>query len=150
MIKSKYKILVAILISIILVMAIIPVKAVTNSEVDYQNEKILTLKIAEKATAGKVIGDGDSFIQKGSQHASGIFSTSELQDLSSTIYNVLLVVGIVIAVLLGAVLGVKFMIEGAEGKAEVQKALVPYVIGCIVIFGAFAIWKIVVTVLQGL
>lgn len=150
MIKSKYKILVAILISIILVMAIIPVKAVTKSGVDYQKEEILTLKIAERATAGKVIGDGDSFIQKGSQHASGIFSTSELQDLSSTIYNVLLVVGIVIAVLLGAVLGVKFMIEGAEGKAEVQKALVPYVIGCIVIFGAFAIWKIVVTVLQGL
>ncbi len=42
------------------------------------------------------------------------------------------------------------MMEGAEGKAEVQKALVPYVIGCVVIFGAFAIWKIVVTVLQGL
>ena len=148
--KSKYKILVVILISIILAMAVITVNAVTNNEKSYQGEETLTLMIAGKSTAGQVIGDGDSFIQKGSNHASGIFSTSELQDLSSTIYNILLVVGIVIAVLLGAVLGIKFMMEGAEGKAEVQKALVPYVIGCVVIFGAFAIWKIVVTVLQGL
>lgn len=147
MIKDKCKILVAILTITILVMAIMPTKAIASNEKYYQSE---VLKVAEKTTAGKVIGDGDSFIEKGTQNASDIFSTSDLQDLSSTIYNILLVVGIVIAVLLGAVLGIKFMMEGAEGKAEVQKALVPYVIGCIVIFGAFAIWKIVVTVLQGL
>lgn len=150
MIKSKYKILVSILIIIILVMAGIPTNAITNNEKHYESEELSTLRIAEKSTAGEVIEAGDSFIQKGSQNASKIFSTDELHDLSSTIYNILLVIGIVIAVLLGAVLGIKFIMEGAEGKAEVQKALVPYVIGCIVIFGAFAIWKIVVTVLQGL
>ncbi len=150
MIKGKYKILTTILIIITLVMVAIPTKAINNNEKGYQNEEILTLTVAERSTAGKVIGDGDSFIQKGNDKASDIFSKEELQDLSSTIYNILLVIGIVIAVLLGAILGIKFMLEGAEGKAEVQKALVPYVIGCIVIFGAFTIWKIVVTVLQGL
>lgn len=150
MIKNKCKILVTILITFALLMIAIPINANTINKIDYQNQKIGTIIIADRSTAGKVIGDGDSFTEIGSKHASGIFSTSELQDLSSTIYNILLVVGIVIAVLLGAVLGIKFMMEGAEGKAEVQKALVPYVIGCIVIFGAFAIWKIVVTVLQGL
>ena len=150
MIKGKYKILITTLIIITLLLIEIPTNAITINTENNQSTEILTLRIAEKSTAGKVIGDGDSFTEIGSQHASDIFSTSELQDLSSTIYNILLVVGIVIAVLLGAVLGIKFMIEGAEGKAEVQKALVPYVIGCIVIFGAFAIWKIVVTVLQGL
>lgn len=150
MIKDKCEILVAILIIIIAVITVMPTKAIASNEKYYQSQGILTLRVAERTTAGKVIGDGDSFTEIGSKHASDIFSTSELQDLSSTIYNVLLVVGIVIAVLLGAVLGIKFMMEGAEGKAEVQKALVPYVIGCIVIFGAFAIWKIVVTVLQGL
>lgn len=100
--------------------------------------------------AGDVINDGKSFIQKGTSNGDNInvFSKDALKDISNTLYNVLLVVGIVIAVLLGAIMGVKFIIEGAEGKAEVQKALVPYVIGCIVVFGAFAIWKIVVTILQ--
>ena len=88
--------------------------------------------------------------RKGTTNADGIkaFGKDELKEISNTIYNVLLVVGIVIAVILGAIMGVKFIIEGAEGKAEVQKALVPYVIGCVVVFGAFAIWKIVVTILQ--
>lgn len=100
--------------------------------------------------AGDVINDGKSFIEKGNSNGASIdvFSKDALKDISDTIYNVLLVAGIVIAVLLGAIMGVKFIIEGAEGKAEVQKALVPYVIGCIVVFGAFAIWKIVVTILQ--
>lgn len=101
-------------------------------------------------TTGEVIIEADKFIDKGQAGSTKIFSEEDLKALSNTIYNILLVVGIVIAVLLGAILGIKFIMEGAEGKAEVQKALVPYVMGCIVIFGAFTIWKIVVLVLQGL
>lgn len=105
---------------------------------------------ASSHTTGEVITDADAFIDKGQAGSTKIFSEKDLKQLSNTIYNILLVIGIVIAVLLGAVLGIKFMLEGAEGKAEVQKALVPYVMGCIVIFGAFTIWKVVVLVLQGL
>ena len=105
---------------------------------------------ASSHTTGEVIAEADSFISKGEKGAAGIFSEEDLKGLSNTIYNILLVVGIVIAVLLGAILGIKFIMEGAEGKAEVQKALVPYVIGCVVIFGAFTIWKIVVLILQGM
>lgn len=140
--------IVTIIVMIIMLLAV--AKPINAVNIKSESQEIITIKVADKATAGDIIGDGDSFIQKGTKNASDIFSTSELQDLSSTIYNILLVVGIVIAVLLGAILGIKFMMEGTEGKAEVQKALVPYVIGCIVIFGAFAIWKIVVTVLQGI
>ncbi len=149
--KTIYEILVVMVLTIILLTITVPINATTSmKEENYLKQEETILKVSDRHTAGEIIKSGDSFTQIGSDHASDIFSTSELHDLSSTIYNILLVVGIVIAVLLGAVLGIKFMMEGAEGKAEVQKALVPYVIGCIVIFGAFAIWKIVVTVLQGL
>lgn len=50
--------------------------------------------------------------------------------------------------LVGTVLGIQFMVASAEDKAEVKKALVPYVIGCIVIFGAFTIWSIAVNIGQ--
>ena len=43
-------------------------------------------------------------------------------------------------------MGIKFMIGSVEEKAEIKAALVPFVIGCIVVFGAFGIWKIVVTI----
>lgn len=101
-------------------------------------------------TAGEVIKEGDSFIQKGQAGANGLITQEKLKELSDTIYNILLVVGIIAAVLIGVLLGIKFITVGVEGKAEVQKALIIYVMGCVVVFGAFTIWKIVVTVLQGI
>lgn len=109
-----------------------------------------SLVYATGHTAGEVITEADNFLNKGEQNANDIITKDKLKGLSDTIYNILLVLGIIAAVLIGAVLGIKFLTEGAEGKAEVQKALVAYVIGCVIIFGAFTIWKIVVTVLQGL
>ena len=55
---------------------------------------------------------------------------------------------IIVAVFVGAILGIQFIIGGATAKAEIQKALPPYLIGCAVAFGAFFIWKIVVIILQ--
>lgn len=108
------------------------------------------LVYASSHTAGEVISEADSFIQKGEQNASQVISQEDLKGLSDTIYNILLVIGIIAAVIVGALLGLKFITEGVEGKAEVQKSLIAYVIGCVVIFASFLIWKIVVTVLQGL
>lgn len=101
-------------------------------------------------TAGEVISEADSFIQKGQAGANGLITQEKLKELSDTIYNILLVVGIIAAVLIGVLLGIKFVTSGIEGKAEVQKALIIYVMGCVVVFGAFTIWKIVVTVLNGI
>ena len=107
-----------------------------------------SLVYATSHTAGEVISDADSFINAGQQSNNPIITDKDLKGLSDTIYNILLVLGIVAAVIVGALLGIKFMTEGVEGKAEVQKSLIAYVIGCVIIFGAFTIWKIVVTVLQ--
>lgn len=57
--------------------------------------------------------------------------------------------GLAIAIIIGLVLGIQFMMGSVEQKAKVKDSLVPYVVGCIVIFGAFGIWKIVLTVLEG-
>ena len=42
------------------------------------------------------------------------------------------------------------MLSSVEGKADVKKALVVYVIGCIAIFGAFGIWKLLLQLLEPL
>lgn len=57
-----------------------------------------------------------------------------------------LVAGIIIAVLVGAVLGIKIMVASVEEQAKIKELMVPYIVGCIVIFSAFTIWKIVVTI----
>ncbi len=103
----------------------------------------------ENTTLGDIIEGAQGFIEAGKTEEEKI-SQENLQKLSNMIYNILLVLGIIIAIILGAILGIKFMTEGVEGQIEVKKALIPYVIGCVVVFGAFTIWKIVVNMLQSM
>ena len=72
------------------------------------------------------------------------FDTGALQKTSNDVYNIFLIIGICIAVLIGIFLGILWMISSVEDKAEIKKALIPYIVGCIVIFGAFTIWKVIV------
>jgi hypothetical protein len=55
-----------------------------------------------------------------------------------------------VAIIIGLVLGIQFMVGSVEQKAKVKDSLLPYIIGCIVIFGAFGIWKLVLTILENI
>ena len=71
-----------------------------------------------------------------------------LKEASDLVYNALLFIGIVVAVIVGLILGIKYMAGSIDQKAEIKQTLIPYVTGCIIIFGAFGIWKLVVTLLN--
>lgn len=93
-----------------------------------------------------LITDGNRFLSNGTLN----LNENALQNFSGTMFNILLAVGVVIAVIAGAVIGIKLMTSSVEEQADAKKLLVPYVVGCIVVFGAFGIWKLVVTILQGI
>lgn len=97
-------------------------------------------------TLDQMISSGDAFLGKGKDDAIKIGPDSPLVQTSNYIYNTLLVIAVAIAVIVGAYLGIKFMIESAEDKAKIKEALIPFIVGCFVIFGAFGIWKIAVKV----
>lgn len=94
-----------------------------------------------------IMKDGDGFVDAGSDPET-VLNKVQVQTTSKTIYKVLLTIGICISVIIGAVLGIQFMFGSVEGKVKVQEALVPYIVGCFVVFGAFAIWKIVINIGQ--
>lgn len=98
----------------------------------------------QASSISDVIKGGDNFIASG-KHGSVTVDGTKLETVSSSIYNVLLVVGMCAAVAISGILGIKFMIGSVDEKAQIKDALVPFVIGCVVIFGAFGIWKIFVT-----
>ena len=93
-----------------------------------------------------VIGDGDDFIGRANT-TSDYINTTKLQDISNDVYNMILAIGMVIAVVIGLILGIQYMITSVEEKAKIKQTLTIYVIGCVVLFGAFMIWKIVMTIL---
>lgn len=97
--------------------------------------------------ADSVIDAGDSFIAAGEKQPQAI-QDIQIKTVSDQIYNILLAVGTVIAVIVGAILGIQFMVGSMDEKAKVKESLIPFVIGCIIIFGAFGIWKLIATILQ--
>lgn len=99
--------------------------------------------------AGTIISDGDSFLQKGNS-VSSVLNETQLSNTSSAIYKTLLTIAICVSVIVGAVLGIQFILASAEGKAKISEALLPYIVGCFVVFGAFGIWSLVLNIGQSL
>ena len=118
---KKIKIVMVLLLFIIIINTAIPVHAVTIDDIWTQ---------------------GSDFLEMGKESTEGTFNGDKLKDATDSLYNLFLWAGIVIAVIVGAFLGVKFMTESVEGKAKIKEALIPFCVGCVIIFGGFTIWKI--------
>ena len=71
-----------------------------------------------------------------------------MEILSDTLYNILFTIGVVVAAIFGIIIGIQFVTGSVEQKAKVKETLIPYFVGCFVIFGAFGIWKLVITILR--
>ena len=95
---------------------------------------------------GDIMSGADNFIQNG--QGTQQISNENIRDLSDTIYNILLIIGTAIAMIVGVVLGIQFITGSVEAKSKVKESLIPYFTGCVVIFGAFGIWKLVITIFQ--
>lgn len=78
----------------------------------------------------------------------GDIDESQIKEDASNIFDIIFAIGVVLTVIVGGILGIKFMFAGIEDKAKIKEALVPYILGCIVIFGAVAIWKFIVSILD--
>lgn len=94
------------------------------------------------------VGGAKNFL-KASDDTSTV-NDNTLKDASDSIYNVLSSIGMIISVIVGIILGITFMMASADDKAKVKEALIPYIVGCVVIFGAFGIWKIVINTFSGI
>lgn len=69
--------------------------------------------------------------------------TTEVQDLGEKLMGVIQVVGVVVAVIILMILGIKYMMGSAEEKAEYKKTMIPYLVGAILIFAASTIANVV-------
>ena len=111
---------------------------------------ILSISITNKVYAadglGEVISGGKKFLNSSSNNYS--VSEDKLKSTSSSLYNILLMVSFIIVACIGVFLGIKYMWAGVDEKADVKNALVIFAIGCVVTYGAFGIWKVIVKFLQ--
>lgn len=104
---------------------------------------VITLLFPLQSKAiSSILQSGDDFLTAGG--TADNIDEAKLQSTSKKVYQALMVIATIVAVIIGAILGFQFITASVEGKAKVQEALVPYIAGCIIVFGAFFIWKIAI------
>ena len=102
---------------------------------------------AADTTIGEIVKDANEFLQ-GGLDAVNPLNPDALESGSKLLYNVLLIIGIAVALIWGLVLAIQFITGSIGEKADVKKNLIVYVIGCIIIFGAFGIWSALLQMLE--
>ncbi len=108
---------------------------------------ILLISTINIVQASSIFQGADNFISTG-EGKNPIDNLDNLDNASEKIYNILLILGTVIAVIVGSILGIQFITGSVEQKGKVKESLIPFVIGCVVIFGAFGIWRLVIIMLR--
>ena len=69
-----------------------------------------------------------------------------MSKIGGTVINFITNAAMILAVVVIAVLGVKYMMGSTEEKAEYKKSMMPYLIGAILVFGATTIAKMVTSI----
>lgn len=132
--------------------------SIRNEEHEKENQKpdevsglLGKSEVLTDYTPDKIIGNAQDFKNAGNTGDKTIsINGNKVKEGSDTLFNILLSIGIFLSVAIGMYIGVKIMLSNAEDKAKVKEALIPYGAGCVVIFGAFAIWKTVIILLSGI
>lgn len=70
-------------------------------------------------------------------------TTDNITGLGNSIIAVVRIVGVVIAVVILLILGIKYMMGSAEEKADYKKSMIPYIVGAVLIFASTAIVGVV-------
>ena len=112
---------------------------------------ILTITISNYANASSLtdIRDGaDDFLQSGQSGLDETIDEEKLQTMSDILYNILLAIAIVAAVIMGLFIGIRFMTGSIEQKAKIKETLIVYIAGCVIAFGAFGIWRLVINIMS--
>lgn len=111
-----------------------------------ETEDTLGTDTSGTKTIDETIKGAQDFISNAD--TTGTINESALQQNIGYIYNIFFACGMVVAVACGVFLGVKFMTSSVEGQAKVKELLIPYCVGCFIIFGAFGIWRIVINIME--
>lgn len=112
--------------------------------------QVLYMPASQASFWGDIFTAGDNFLNEG-RAASGSMITDDSVDTEfNRIYNILFGIGVALSVIIGAILGIKFMLGTVEEQAKIKEMLIPYIAGCVVIFGAFGIWRLAINIFSNI
>lgn len=150
--KMKKKNVTMILIFSLIVALIFMIPTISNAKDVIYKEPSVNSSGTDKDGLDDMINDAQDFENREieDENVVQIDDPGKLSDFSSSLYTILLTAATAVTIIIGIVLGIKYMVGSVEEKAEYKKMLVPYLAGCVAIYGALGIWKLLVTILSGI
>ena len=113
--------------------------AIKTSEDDIYKQWLASLGIERLPVEFKdVLTDINSYIPT----TGTVAGEDEIESKVSIVLTIITNIGIILAVLMSAIMGVKYMLGSLEEKAEYKKDIIPYLIGACLLFGICTIVKI--------
>lgn len=109
---------------------------------------LLIMTILSVSAYAVNFGQADDFINQGKNSEDGIKDLTEIGKEFSTIGNILTYIGAGVLVGATAYMGILYMVSPPERQAKLKQQAIGLVVSAIVIFGAYAIWNIVVSFLD--
>lgn len=106
---------------------------------------ILTLLLAimlVTSIAGTVLAVDPNTVLNG-LNGNGNVQINDLTKVGNNIVTIIQVVGIVIAVIVLLVIGIKYMMGSASEKAEYKKTMIPYIVGAVLIFAGTSLVRVI-------
>ena len=94
----------------------------------------------------EVIGSANSFLSVGEGQGDG----PDLHNLSNMVSNVLLTIAFGVTLISTVIMAINFTIQSVEDKAKIKESMVPWLIGIIVSFGAYGIWRMTMVIFDGI
>lgn len=94
------------------------------------------------SVAGTVLAVDPNTVLNGLD-GNGNVQTSDLTKVGNNIVTIIQVVGIVIAVIVLLIIGIKYMMGSASEKAEFKKSMIPYIVGAVLIFAGTSLVRVI-------
>lgn len=99
--------------------------------------------------AAGILSDAKSFLEQGeNQNDSGLSNVATTNTKFEELAGFFWGIGVGVALLTTATIGIKFLMASTEERADIKRAMIPYAIGLVVIFGALTIWKILIQLFE--
>ena len=73
-------------------------------------------------------------------------SAQKLTEMAGKVISLIQIASVVLAVILIAVFGFKFIMGSANEKADYQKSFIPLIVGVVVVFAATSIAKLIMSI----
>ena len=99
---------------------------------------MLVASIAGVALAADVNG-----VLNGLTGNSTSVQTNDLTNVGNNIVTIIQVIGIVLAVIVLLIIGIKYMMGSASEKAEYKKTMIPYIVGAVLIFAGTSLVRVI-------